>query len=284
MDYRHLLNRAWNVVWEHKFLVVLGMLVALGNGGGAGNLRAEYRVDEADFSQGPWAAMPAALLGFLITFAILLALALWVVSTVARGGLVAGVDAAERGATVTFASAWSVAWQKGWTLLGISVLPAIPVLVLLMAVLPATGVLAALFALSGAEVTLPTLAGFGSLLLALGCIAVPIALLLLLLRTFAERACMLEDLGVLAAYSRGWAVLTQNLGPAVILFLIQIGISIVLAVGLFGPGVIMALCFLLWPVLLLVNGAIAAYFSTLWTLAWREWTATSIPSRLAMSP
>lgn len=41
---------------------------------------------------------------------------------------------------------------------------------------------------------------------------------------------------------------------------------------------------LLWPVLLLVNGAIAAYFSTLWTLAWRAWKATSILSGLAMSP
>jgi len=36
--------------------------------------------------------------------------------------------------------------------------------------------------------------------------------------------------------------------------------------------VVMALCCVLWPVLLLVQGAIASYFSTLWTLAWREWT------------
>jgi hypothetical protein len=29
---------------------------------------------------------------------------------------------------------------------------------------------------------------------------------------------------------------------------------------------------LLWPLMLLVEGAITAYFSTVWTLAWREWT------------
>jgi hypothetical protein len=107
---------------------------------------------------------------------------------------------------------------------------------------------------------------------ALACIFVPIALVLNLLQAFANRACMLEDLGVIASYRRGLNVLVQNLGPAVVLFLLQIVIGAVLAVVLFLPGLVMVICCILWPLLLLIRGTISAYFSTMWTLAWREWT------------
>ena len=82
---------------------------------------------------------------------------------------------------------------------------------------------------------------------------------------------MLEDLGVVASYRRGFEVLADNLGSALILFLIQIAISIGLFIVLIVPGFLMALCCLLWPLLILAEAAFCAYFSTLWTLAWREW-------------
>jgi hypothetical protein len=46
------------------------------------------------------------------------------------------------------------------------------------------------------------------------------------------------------------------------------------------PGFLMVLCCLLWPVLILVQGAFSAYVSTLWTLAWREFVsgAEIVPS------
>ena len=47
------------------------------------------------------------------------------------------------------------------------------------------------------------------------CIVVPVALVLSVLRTFAERAAMLENLGVVDAYRRGWQVLVANLGGQV---------------------------------------------------------------------
>ena len=157
-------------------------------------------------------------------------------------------------------------------MLGIGVLPAIPGLILLVTGLGLAGVFAGLYSLLGDSTALPPRGGLGATLATLACILVPIALVLSLLRTFANRACMLEDLGVFAAYRRGWDVLLENVGPALILFLIQILISIGLGIVLFLPGVVMVLCCVLWPVLLLVQGAMASYFSTLWTLAWREWT------------
>jgi hypothetical protein len=117
--------------------------------------------------------------------------------------------------------------------------------------------------------------------LTLACIFLPIALVLGLLQAFANRACMLEDTGVIAAYRRGLNVLVQNIGPVLILFALQIVINIVLGVALFLPGLVMVLCCILWPLLLLIRGAITAYFSTMWTLAWREWTGLGHPGELA---
>jgi len=60
-----------------------------------------------------------------------------------------------------------------------------------------------------------------------------------------------------------------------VLFLLQVAISIGIAVALFFPGILIALCCLLWPLLLLFQGTFAAFYSTLWTLAWNQWTGVS---------
>ena len=143
---------------------------------------------------------------------------------------------------------------------------------MLIAGLGAAGVFAGFYGLLGERTAWAPGVGIGVLLVVLACILAPIALALSLLRTFANRACMLEDLGVIASYRRGLSVLVENIGPAIILFLLQIVIGVVLGVAMILPGLAMALCCILWPVLLLIRGAIAAYFSTMWTLAWREWT------------
>ena len=121
-------------------------------------------------------------------------------------------------------------------------------------------------------------AGLGITIAALACIIVPIVLILSILRNFAERACMLENLGVIDSYRRGTSVLRANLGEAILLFLLQIVIFIVLGVLAFLPGLVAALCCLLWPLLLVVQGAMSAFVSSLWTLAWRTWTGE--PPRL----
>jgi hypothetical protein len=82
---------------------------------------------------------------------------------------------------------------------------------------------------------------------------------------------MLENKGVFSSYRRGMEILGNNLGSAIILFLLQIAVSIGFGLLLFMPGIVMALCCFLWPLLLLVQGAFAAFYSTLWTLAWNMW-------------
>lgn len=283
MDYGKLVSRSANLVWENKFLIFLGILAALGGGSSTSNFSFNRNGsgsgqpfgDPGQFPQvqDEVAGLAIGLIIGLVCVAIVIGLVLWAISTIARGGLIAGVDAVESGRKTSFSDSWRAAWQKVGTLLGIGFLPAIPgFLLIIVSVLglAAYGGFSAFFgediasSLGGAEV--------GIIAVLVLCVFAPIALVLGILRNFAERAAMLENLGVVDSYKRGWNVLTSNLGEAIVLFLIQIGIGIAIAIALFLPGLFAILCFCLWPVVILFNGAVTAFTSGLWTLAWRNWT------------
>ncbi|MGC9399228.1 MAG: DUF7544 domain-containing protein [Anaerolineae bacterium] len=285
MDYGALLRRTWNIIWEHKFLILLGVLVALGGSGTGGSgtnvsfdregIRPpeefEFRPPEGFLRDFRLSNLTVGLIVLLVGVAVVIGLALWIVSTVARGALIAGADAIDAHGTSSFAAAWSAGWRRGWTLLGIGVLPAVPGFLLLILGLGSFLTATSLFG-PGDMSRMPWGVAPLTALGGLACLLVPLVLVLGLLRTFANRACMLEGLGVFAAYRRGLEVLLDNLGFALLLFLIQVAISIGVGLLFAFPGLVVSLCCVLWPLLWLFNGLIAAYFSTLWTLAWREWT------------
>lgn len=283
MDYGKLFTRAWEIIWKYKFLILLGVLVALSGSSGSGGNQSRYMFDGGDL---PWNDMPRfdygspfqdldlsilAILGLIALGVVLVVvgLALWVAGTISRGGLISAVNDIELEAPATFSSAFQAGWKKGWRLLGIDLVPAIPGLALFI------GGLAIFLSYGGFVAMMDGVwpyAGIGPFLplILLTCLLLPIILFLSMMRTFAMRACVLEDLGVVASYRRGFEVLAANLGTALILFLIQIAVSIGLFIVMILPGILMVLCCLLWPILILVQGAFSAYISTLWTLAWRE--------------
>lgn len=293
MDYGKIISRSANLVWQNKFLIILGILAALGGGGttssfqtsgnGSGSGQPFGQPGQFPQFEDEFAGLAVGVIIALVCIAFIIGIALWVISTIARGGLVAGVDNIESGQKTSFSQAWRAGWQKVWTLLGIGLLPAIPGMILFVIGLlgflaygGATAVFGEGFSssLGGAEV--------GILVVLFLCIVAPVALALAILRNFAERAAMLENLGVLDSYRRGWNVLRANLGEAILLFLLQILLSIALGIALFLPGIILILCCFLWPLLLIIQGAIAAFVSTLWTLAWRQWTGR--PSMMEKQP
>lgn len=300
MDTTQLFRRAANIVWQHKFLILLGILAAFSSGSASDGFR--FNLDgNGGYQNGqpgamPWGndlpqivapfwprlremgdALPAGAL-LLACLALAVGLVLYVLGTIARGGLISAVDALEEGHKTSFSTAWNAAWQRGWTLVGIGLLPAVPALI---------GFLLGLLGLAGyagirsvsPDVSVPNL-GFGGLVGLLTCILLPVSLVLGLLRTFANRAAMLEGVGVIEAYRRGFAVLRDNVGSALLIFIVQIVISVLLALFLILPGLIVALCCLLWPLLFLFQGFMAAFFSAVWTLAWRQWTATPFVGKM----
>jgi hypothetical protein len=273
MEYGNILNRSVNIVWQNKFLIVLGILASLGSGssGGGGGGNGEP-VQFLEFGE-EFTALSAGLIVALVCVALIVGIVLWVISTIARGGMIASVDTIEAGEKTNLRQAWSAGWQKAWTLLGIGLLPAIPGIIVFVVGLIGSVAYGGILALYGAELADSVgTTGLGITIALFACIVVPVVLVLSILRNFAERACMLENLGVIDAYRRGSSVLMANLVEAIILFLLQIAIFIVLGILLFLPGIVLALCCLLWPLFLVAQGAISAFLSTLWTLAWRTWT------------
>ncbi len=292
MDYGRFLSRAWTILWEHKWLILLGVLVVLGSRGpgfsGGGTVQMPLRPGRFDFRLpefDPDVWLPefprhldlpvvlAVMAGLVIAvLAAVVGLALWAVSTIARGGLIAGVNTIDSGLVSTFGTAWNAGWRKGWRLIGIGVLPAIPTLILGILMVGAMIVFAATYLILGEPSVVVPGVGLAVMWGVAACVLLPIALVLSALQVFANRACMLEDLGVIPAYRRGLNVLFDHIGPALVLFLLQVVISVVLGAVLVIPRAILALCCILWPILLLIRATIASYFSTMWTLAWREWT------------
>jgi hypothetical protein len=278
MEYGKIISRSVKIVWQNKFLIILGFLAAIGSGMSTGSFSND---SSSDFSSNPGqfsefgdeiAAFALALVFGLICVALLVGIVLWVISTIARGGLIAGVDNIESGEKSGFRLAWGAGWHKAGTLLGISLLPAIPALLLFVMGLLAMGAYGGIFAMFGEEFAESAgLAGLGIGMAVLACILIPIMLVLSILRNFAERAAMLENHGVIDAYRRGTSVLMANLGEAFILILLQIGIFIVLGLLLLGPGLIAVICCCLWPLILLFQGFVEAAVSSLWTLAYRSW-------------
>jgi len=287
MDYSKIINRAASIVWNHKFLMILGFLAALGGGNNFnfnfdGNNNGGQGFDPGQIPGSGDFPFDRTFPGFemepritalalvVVCLGLLVGLLLFVVSNVARGGLISAVDTIEDGGHSSFMQAWRAGWDRLWTLLGIGILPAIPFFVFLLMGLAGFMGMMSFRAVNApaAPLGLPLAGVFG----ALTCLLIPIALILGLLRTFANRAAMLEGHGAWNAYSRGFSVLLENLGEAFVLFLLQVAITIGLAILFFLPGVIAALCCFLWPFIILFQGAVAAFFSSLWTLAWRRWT------------
>ena len=286
MDYGNLLKRAWTIVWTHKYLIALGVLVTLGNGGSSSS-GFQYRASDQDFQNMPdflpqpdlsrlsfgIGAAELALIAVIIGVLLIVFLLIWALSQIAQGALIAGVEMVETGRDSSLGIAWQAGWRRGWTLIGIGLVPLIPTLIVIGAALAAGVLIFGLGAAFGRGVD-PSLAGGGAvaIVLAFICITLPVLLVVGFLCNLAYRACMLEESGVWASYRRGWQVLRDNLGEAVLIALLALAIGVGLFIILLFPTIIMALCCVLWPLLLLIQGAIAAYFSTVWTLAWREWT------------
>jgi hypothetical protein len=223
--------------------------------------------------------------------------------------LIAGVQQVEEDESTSFLEAWRVGRSRFWTLFGIGILAAIPTIIL---VLIGIGTLV-LFIIGtvGAFDTSEAAGALGivaSLLCGgvLCCGALVIAIVLNQIRIYAERAAILEGLGWVDAFVRGWQVLKENLGPTIIFWLIFFAIGLVLftaitagLVALFvpffavvasmdrGPWLVVPAIFgglLTMVVAALISAIIETFSSATWTLAYREMTGLSAALPEAAQP
>ncbi|MFN2160111.1 MAG: hypothetical protein ACK2TW_09185 [Anaerolineales bacterium] len=318
MDYGNVLSRAWRITWRWKILWVLGFLAGLGSGGGGGSPgNINYSADSGDFNQFPWKTTlsdiypgfenlawdqiwptVAVVVALIVCVLLLIAIALWVVSVIARGGLIAGVQQVEDDGSTSFRSAWRAGRKKFWTLFGVGVLASIPMIILGLFLLGTLifGIVTMVNTSQSPDLgSVPIiLSSIVIIFLLLCCVLIPLALVLEQIRVYGERAAILEDLGWIDSFKRGWKVLKENLGHTVIFWLIYFAlgiglliVSFVLILGvslpfLFGfilmepqtwmiaPAVCVGLVFFIG--FILVKSIITTFVSAGWTLAYREMT------------
>lgn len=309
MDYGRVLGRAWEITWRYKVLWILGFLVALGNGGGGGG--SGYRFGGGDFrnfNNFPSIQAPnlTGLLVLLSCLALIVALVIFVLSLIARGGLITAVIQAEEAETASLSSVWRAGGARFWTLFGIWALTTFLPIVLLIGV-AIIGIVAIVGAAGGAALfgqnaNPGALAGGGvAILVACCCTSICglliITIVLQQIRLYAERAAMLEGQGAVAAFERGWQVLRQHFGPTFMLWLIFLVIGLVLAVVIAAVVAVIALPFIIplssgqapnWlalPVIVvgligilvgaIISSVIQVFTSASWTLAYRSLTGAA---------
>ena len=257
MDYGNLLKRAWQIIWNHKFLWALGFLAALGGGGGGGgNTGWRENVQSlADPMEGlPMQEMEQAFAQFerLIAGAtiaiivlscvfVLLGIVLWLVRLVAEAGLVDAVNKIEDGGKSSFGEALSGGAAVLLRMVGLKILLALPIILIVGAVLifgaVVFGATAATAVSDAAGSATPFLGAIGLLLaclIPLLCIIFVLALVIAGIDLFAVRGLVIHNMGVIEAIRHGWATLRNNLGEVIVvaLILFVIGLLFGLVVGL----------------------------------------------------
>jgi hypothetical protein len=114
------------------------------------------------------------------------------------------------------------------------------------------------------------------------------------IRVYGERAAIIEELGWIDAFKRGWQVLKDNLAATVIFWILFAALGVLLFIVMFVamlglavpafigiallepqtwmilPGVCFGLLFIIF--IAVVKSVITTYISSSWTLAYREMT------------
>jgi hypothetical protein len=312
MDYGKVLTRAWEITWRWKILWILGFLAALGRGGASGPTYTTSGDEWGYWGQSYYSpyippGVVAAIIG-LACLAFVIGIAVWVVSVMARGGLIAGVQQVEEEGDTSFGRAWRAGASRFWTLFGISILAAIPIIILVVVGLI---VLVMMFVGSGFAFNASNAAGGMGILTSLLCAGgfccgmIIVGIILQQIRIYAERAAIVEDLGWIEAFKRGWDVLRANLGPTIIFWLIFFGIAIALSVLIFAVLFATAVPFIailanvdpgLWMVgpvccggliavivAALIGAIIETFSSATWTLAYREMVGLAGPPTVELA-
>ncbi len=299
MPYAQLITRSFSIMWNRRYLWLLAILGGADVGGGGGGFGGQYSVPSSGGRSGgqpgQFISDNLGLVTAIVAAALLLALAWFFLSCITTGALVRA--SAEHDAERPFRAglAWRVGLSTFWRILGLRLLEILLVLLWLVVLLAVAGGFALLgYAAysSGRGVALAGVIVVGVLaVLTMLVLLIPLGITFIL----ATRSVVLELRGPVAAIGRGLRLLSKRLGRTLLVWLIQVGLSLatavaigLLAIILFvfaavvlvgvgvaaGQGAAIVLGVLIGlvalAVLILLGGISGAYFSTYWTLAFRR--------------
>ena len=305
-NFGEVLSRAWQIIWKHKVLWVFGIFAGCSRSGG--NFRGNS--GGGGGGNGGVGQLPPEVMRVfqfiqqnLVTFIVagcIIVLLIWAItiflSTIGKVGLIRGTFQAEGGTEkLIFGQLFSESMPYFWRVFGLSLIVAIPVLVV-FAVLIAGLVAFAISASNGNDAAQVGVIGLIPLLIGCFCLLIPVMFVVGMIIRQAENAIVLEDLPVLPAISRGWEIFRANLGPiilmAIILFILGLVVGLVIAIPIlvivvpaaitfalgnqqnWTPMIFAGICLCLYiPVTWVLNGILTAYTESAWTLTYLRLTA-----------
>jgi hypothetical protein len=315
MDYGRLISRAFEITKRHRFLWWLGILAGFTEMGGGFNFPnpGDFGKDwpkpthqHGQFSQlfqhfhlslsSPFGSQfPSRFndfnlmgigIGLIIILALLtlvIGLGVVVISTMARGGLIASVAGIERQEPVSFKRGFGAGYHAFWRIFAIGLLIGLAAL----GVLALLAVPAIILAITEHYIGAIILGILGFL------IFLPIVLYLGLLVNYALRIVVIENGGVQASLSGAHQIIRRNLGPVLLVWLLAlafgIGYAVALTIALLvvliplallgwaiysGLGLVVTIIYgvifglLVLAGILFVQGLMATFISSYWTLAY----------------
>lgn len=239
MDYGKIISRSWRITWENKYLWVLGFLVALTRI----NSNFNYNVSNSDVASASVEQMAQAT-SLLLTFCcvgLFIGLALWLLSLVAKGGMITAVVRIENGEKSSLGDAFRAGTERIGSLMGMNLVLYLPFILLggvcmlgIVGLLAGSGITAASFAEKPGAVGDAIVASLGLFFFCfcgLTCGLILVGFLLQFINAFAFRGIMLRNLGAIESLSHGWQVFRGNLGEVLLLALLFFVISIVYSIG-----------------------------------------------------
>ncbi len=314
MDLGEVLTKAWKIVWKFKILWIFGIFAGCGtnrgvsfNGGSrfqtggvpgsTPNLPPGLEDNMLRFMN--FFENPAVIAGFIGLVCVFIFIAVFF-SIMGRVGLIKGAVDADAGAEhLGFGELWKSGLHYFWRFLGLSLIIGSPILLVYLALV--FGAILVFFAFmsgsgNGSSGAAPALVALIPVLCIFMCVIFLLAIVISFLSPQAERAIVIENEGVIGGIRRGWSVLTTNLGPILIIWLILVVISVVagilfalplliIVVPLFityvfagsnasyTPLIVAGLCIVAYtPVALVANGILTAYLESVWTLTYLRLT------------
>ncbi|MGF1473128.1 MAG: hypothetical protein ACFB50_15500 [Rubrobacteraceae bacterium] len=297
MSYSELIKDAFRIALRNRYLWFFGFFAGgtfganIPSGGGGFNTDDFDQPGAPFFGAGVSSGEVAAIIG-LVLLGVVLFLAFIVLAIISNGGLADSVYAVDRGEPRRFASTWRAGTSRFWRVLGYFLVYFLIGAVLLVAIALPVGLLVAgtLVATesTGARILVIALAVLAGILL-----MIVLFVVLGIVAKFALRELVVRGTGIFGSFGGGLRLFRDNLGKSLLVWLINIGLSIaawiaffvaLLVVGLvlFLPTIILATQDLstaavitgiaagviLLPIILVVSAALGTFFHTYWTLAY----------------
>jgi hypothetical protein len=317
LNYWDLIKDAFWITLRNRYLWFFGFFAGVGGSSNFNFPRGGGGFEDNDFDRsgasaqflgqipfdGPVSALGVAALIGLVLLGLLIFLIFVILAVISNGGLADSVVAIDQGTRRSFGSTWRAGTSRFWRVLGYYILFFLIGLVLLIAIAAPLGlVIAAVFAgteATGARVVSVVLAVL---------VAIPLLIVvfvsLSIISQFALREIVVRGERVFGAVGGGLRIFRQNLGRSVLVWLIQIALTIVAAITLLVAGAIVGLVLfvptillavaeytaaaivtgiiagvILLPIVIVAAAALGTFKHAYWTLAYLRITGTeSVPS------